>query len=206
VGTPGVKGRTVTLDLEMDKARLEDVLLMAINAPEPPMRGALKLTTTFVLPPGDRDVVEKLQLDGAFTIAEARFVNDEVQTKINELSRRTRGQVQNQKPVRVSSRFAGTFKLGDSRLAIPHVGFDVPGSAIRLSGTYGITSERINFRGTAYTDAKISEMTTGFKSLLLKPVDFLFRNDGGGSAIPVRITGTRSQPDFGLDTGRVFNR
>ena len=57
-----------------------------------------------------------------------------------------------------------------------------------------------------FTDAAISEMTTGYKSLLLKPVDLVFKRDGGGSAIPIRITGTRREPAFGLDKGRVFNR
>jgi hypothetical protein len=206
VQTPGVDGRTVNLDVVMDQAMLEDVLRLAIKTPQPPMLGALKLTTTFLLPPGDRDVVEKLQLDGVFTIAEARFASSEVQNKINELSRRTRGQTAEEKTERVRSHFAGAFKLRDSRLTIPHVTFDVPGSAIRLSGTYGLQSEGIDFSGTVFTAAKISEMTTGFKSLLLKPVDLLFNKPGGGSAIPITITGTRNAPAFGLDKGRVFKR
>jgi len=206
VKRPGIHGRTVTLDVVMDQARLEDVLLMAVKSPHPPMTGALKLTTKFELPPGDRDVVEKLKLDGAFTIADARFASFDVQTRINELSHRTRGQNPVQKAQRVSSRFAGTFRLRQGQLAIPHVTFDVPGSAIRLSGTYGLVSEHIDFAGTVFTEARISEMTTGFKSLLLKPVDLLFKWDGGGSAIPIKITGTRNAPAFGLDKGRVFKR
>lgn len=206
VGTRGIDGRTVTLDVVMDRGRLEDVLRMAVKAAQPPMTGALKLRTTFVLPPGDRDVVQKLQLDGTFAIADARFVSPVVQTKINELSRRTRRRTPDQKTERVSSQFVGTFKLRNRQLAIPHVTFDVPGSAIRLSGSYGLASEQIDFSGTVYTDAKISEMTTGFKSLLLKPVDLIFRKKGGGSAIPIKITGTRTEPTFGLDKGRVFKR
>ena len=96
VKKPGVDGRTVELDVVMDDARLEDVLLMAVKAPTPPLAGALKLTCKFELPPGDRDVVEKLQLDGVFTITMASFASPEVQTKINELSRRTQGQVATQ--------------------------------------------------------------------------------------------------------------
>ena len=91
VKRPGEDGRTVELDVVMDDGRLEDVLLMAVKTPTPPMSGALKLTTRFELPPGDRDVVEKLQLDGVFTIANASFASPLVQSKINELSRRTQG-------------------------------------------------------------------------------------------------------------------
>jgi hypothetical protein len=82
----------------------------------------------------------------------------------------------------------------------------VPGSAIRLSGSYGLVSEKVDFVGTAYTDAKISQMMTGVKRVFLKPVDLIFRSDGSGAAIPIKITGTRSEPSFGLDRGRVFKR
>ena len=169
------------------------------------MVGALTLTTTFVLPPGDRDVVEKLQLDGAFTIADARFTSAETQAKINGLSQRTRGKNPEATPAPVSSQFAGAFKLRDGRLAIPHVTFDVPGAAIRLSGSYGLVSQQIDFTGTVFTDARISEMTTGLKSLSLKPLDLLFNRKNGGSAIPITIGGTRGAPSFGLDKGRILS-
>jgi hypothetical protein len=34
---------------------------------------------------------------------------------------------------------------------------------------------------------------------LLKPVDPFFRNKEGGADIPVKITGTQSEPKFGLN-------
>ena len=55
-------------------------------------------------------------------------------------------------------------------------------------------------------DAKVSETTTGVKSLLLKVVDPLFKKDGGGSAIPIKIEGTRHDPKFGLDVRRIFKK
>jgi hypothetical protein len=42
---------------------------------------------------------------------------------------------------------------------------------------------------------------------VLKVVDPLFKQkDGSGSAIPIKITGSRSAPDFGLDVRRVLRR
>ena len=72
-------GRRVTLDVTMEKARLEDVLQLAVNTAKPTMIGALTLKTHFELPPGDRDVVDKLQLKGNFTIRGGRFTNAAVQ-------------------------------------------------------------------------------------------------------------------------------
>ena len=42
-GVSGRHGRTVTLDVAMDRARLEDVLRLAVKTPEPPVRHALRL-------------------------------------------------------------------------------------------------------------------------------------------------------------------
>ncbi len=48
-------------------------------------------------------------------------------------------------------------------------------------------------------DAKLSQMTTGWKSILLKPVDPFFHKHGAGTEVPFKITGTREEPHFGLD-------
>ncbi|HEY1424784.1 MAG TPA: hypothetical protein VGF20_15120, partial [Candidatus Acidoferrum sp.] len=37
---------------------------------------------------------------------------------------------------------------------------------------------------------------TGVKSVLVKPLDPLFKKDGAGTVIPIRITGTRDEPVF----------
>ena len=50
----------------------------------------------------------------------------------------------------------------------------------------------------------ISETVGGFKGVLLKVVDPLFKGDNGGSAIPIQISGRRDNPTFGLDKGRIF--
>jgi hypothetical protein len=207
IDTPGADGRTVTLDITMDRARLEDVLRLAVKSSRPPMTGALRLKTKFVLPPGDVDVVKKLQLTGQFAIGGTRFTDDGVQKKINELSRRARGKTAEPEVERVASQFDGAFRLRSGTLTIPTVTFDVPGSIVRLAGSYDLVPETINFTGTMVTDAKVSQMTKGFKSKLLRIVDPLFeKRGGGGTEIPLKISGNRKNPSFGLDKGRFFKR
>jgi AsmA-like C-terminal region len=205
VGAPGQHGRTVSLDVTIERGRLEDVLRLAVKTPEPPMSGALTLHTMFLLPPGDRDVVEKLQLDGRFTINGTRFTNFDIQRKINELSHRGSGKDPEERRRPVSSTFTGRFKLANGTLRIPAVVFDVPGAIVRLSGIYDLQSETLDFAGMLLMNAKVSETTKGFKSVLLKMIDPLFERPGGGSAIPIKITGYRSDPSFGIDKGRIFN-
>jgi hypothetical protein len=202
----GRHGRTVTLDVAMDKSRIEDVMKMAIKS-APPMVGALKLNTKFVLPPGDNDVVDRLRLDGRFWIMKARFTSYDVQGKIEELSKRGRGKTAEPVKERVASDFQGRFKLAGGRLELPEVTFAVPGARVELAGTYALKPETLDFKGQLLLDGKISQTMTGWKSLLLKAVDPLFKQkDGTGSAIPIKIGGSRSAPDFGLDVRRVFRR
>jgi len=203
----GQHGRTVTLDVAMDRARIEDVMTMVVKAASPPMVGALKLNTKFLLPPGENDVVDRLRLDGRFWIMKARFTSFDVQGKIEELSRRGQGRSAESAKARVASDFQGRFKLGNGHLVLPEVSFDVPGARVELAGSYALKQETLDFKGQLLLDAKVSQTTTGWRSLLLKVVDPLFKQkDGTGSVIPIRIGGSRSAPDFGLDVRRVFRR
>lgn len=202
----GVKGRIVKLDVTMENGRLEDVMRLAVSTPKAPMVGGLSLTTAFAIPPGKVEVVDKLQLDGRFAIEDGRFTDAGVQTKVNELSRRARGRSSEAgSPSHVTSDFTGRFTLGKGRLALAPVTFDVPGAVVELSGVYGMRRGTIAFNGYLFMDAKISQTMTGFKSLLLKMADPLFRREGR-TVVPLKVEGTRSDPHFGLDVKRVFNR
>jgi hypothetical protein len=201
----GQHGRTVTLDVTLDRARVEDVLTMAVNE-KPLMTGALQMSTKFLLPPGESDVVDRLRLDGRFAIAKARFTSIDVQDKIDELSHRARARDSEAKKDNVVSNFQGRFKLGGGRLTLAQMAFEAPGAKVQLAGQFGLKAETLDFKGMLLMDAKISETVGGFKGLLLKVIDPLFKKDGGGSAIPIRVGGTVKDPSFGLDVRRVFNR
>jgi len=203
----GAHGRIVKLDVNIEKGRLDDVMRMAVKTAHPPMVGGLTLSTSLTIPPGPKDIVDKLLLDGRFRINNGRFTDTGVQTKINDLSRRARGKkVSEDEPVaRVTSDFAGRFKLGNGGLALSDLSFDVPGAVVRLHGDYSLRRETLAFEGDLNMDAKLSQTTTGFKSLLLRIADPIFRRNGK-TVVPLKIAGTRNDPKFALDYKRVFNR
>jgi hypothetical protein len=70
-----------------------------------------------------------------------------------------------------------------------------------MTGEYSLDGNTFDFHGTARMDAKLSQMVTGWKSILLKPVDPFFKKNGAGTEVPFKITGTKSEPRFGLDLG-----
>jgi hypothetical protein len=202
-GAPGAKGRTISLDVSAN-GPFEDFLRLAVKAPKPAMRGGIVMKTALVIPPGDIDVVEKLQLNGSFQIRRGQFTSDTVQDKVDELSRRGRGEPKNAEVSDVTSDFGGAFTLRNGRLDLPKFVFAVEGARVALGGNYGLPSQQLDFEGSLILDAPLSKTTTGIKSLLLKVVDPLFRKDGAGAVIPIVVAGTVDQPSFGLDKGRII--
>ena len=90
-------------------------------------------------------------------------------------------------------------------LNLSKVTFDVPGAIVELRGQYALEPETLDFSGNLFMDARVSDTASGFKRLLLKIVDPLFRRDGR-TVVPLKVTGRRSAPSFGLDLRRVFRR
>jgi hypothetical protein len=201
-----VKGRHVELDVSLDGARLEDLMQLAVKSAQPPLTGRVDLVTRMVLPAGPEDVVDRLQLDGAFQLAQARFTNVDVQRQITTLSRRGRGKETDEgaERERVVSNLRGRFTLKDGMLRFSELTFAVPGSIVQLRGAYNLRSQVMDFRGELLTDATLADMTSGVKSLLARLAQPLFRRKGGGSRLPIKISGPRAKPQFGLDVGRVF--
>lgn len=206
VRTEDVKGRGIALDVRLDDARIEDVLRLAVKADQPPLTGTMNLTTTFLMPAGEDDVIDRLELDGQFNLAEARFTNVDVQKRINELSERGRGDDGVPQRGSVVSNLTGRFVLRNAAIAFRQLQFSVPGARVQLTGRYNLHSEELDFTGDLLVEATLAEMTTGFKSLLARLAQPLFRGPNGGSRLPIRITGVRSKPSFRLDVRRVFSR
>jgi hypothetical protein len=167
------------------------------------MTGGLAMTSTLELPPGDRDVVEKLQLQGRFRISNGRFTDPGVQARIDTLSGRARPG--DEKPEHVVSQFVGDYALGNGRLDLKPVQFDVPGALVNVIGQYGLRRGSLAFAGHVEMDASMSQAVGGWKGLLLKPINPLFRRNGR-TFVPITITGSRNNPKFGLDRARVFNK
>ena len=187
----------------MENGRLEDMLRgWRCRTCKPSINGAISFHTKIVIPPGkDVDVVDKLHLDGAFTVAEAHFSKLNVQEKVNELSHRGSGNPKESNDDTIASGFRGSFKLDGGVIALHNLAFQVPGVTVALDGTYGLDDRKIDMRGTASLQAKLSQTTTGIKSFFLKALDPFFEKKNAGAVIPIHIGGTADAPSFGLGKG-----
>ena len=202
---PGVKGRTVNLDVKIVDGRIEDVLKLAVHAKNPVMIGRIAMQSKLLLPPGDAKVIDRLQLNGRFALEHAQFTDRGVQEKLAELSRRAQGKKPDDPVGKLVSDMSGHFVLGDGRIRFEPLEFNLPGAAIQLTGVYGLRSQQLDFTGTLAMDATISEAAGGgIKGILLKAVDPIFKKEGKGAVVPITISGAREGPKFGVDWGKVF--
>jgi hypothetical protein len=198
-----VKGRRLSLDVAIDDGRIEDVLKLGIKTAHPLMTGRMRLKTKLLLPAGEQDVIDKLELSGAFSLEQARFSNVNIQQRIETLSQRGKGNASKDGPG-VVSRLSGTFALRKSVLSFTDLSFGVPGAVVRIAGTYDVRRELLDFRGHLLLDAALAETTTGWKAVVARVAQPLFRRAGGGSKLPIRISGPREKPEFGLDVRRAL--
>jgi hypothetical protein len=166
------------------------------------MVGRIHLKAELHLPPGKESVPQKLRLRGAFTLHHIHFTNSHVQDKVDMLSLRARGEAKKAKPEAddVRSHMDGKFSLDSGKLRFSTLTYTLPGAEVRLSGVYSLDGNEFDFHGKVRTQAKLSQMVASrWKSWLLKPIDPFFKKNGAGAEIPVKISGTRSAPKFGLD-------
>jgi hypothetical protein len=207
-GTRGVKGRTVQLDVRMGRGRIEDVLVLSVNSATPMMTGDMEMTASLRLPPGRVPISERLQLAGKFALTRGEFEDGAVQRQLVSLSRRARGS--NESPAaagEVVSDLRGQFRMASGVLHFANLTFGVPGAQVRIVGRYGLKTQALDFLGHLRMQATVSQaMGGGAKGFFLKPFDPLFRRDGAGAVVPIKIAGTRAEPKFGLDYRRALTR
>jgi hypothetical protein len=199
-------GHDIVLEVTIDRGRIEDILHISADQATPFMTGELALQTHFHLPPGQENVVDKLLLDGQFHLSQAQFSSDKMQGRIVELSMRGQGkphEVKTTDPTTVLSEMQGHFKLGNGLLELPDLDYHVPGADIVVQGAYGLKEGTLNFAGDAKLDASISQIVGGWKGFLLKPADRYLRKNGAGTDVPIKVEGTRKDPKFGVEFGRL---
>jgi hypothetical protein len=206
-GKKGTKGKTVTLEVNASRARIEDLLRLAMSA-SPSMSGPIRLKTKFNLAPGTKEIPDRLNLDGSFDLVSVHFTSGAVQQKIDNMSKRSEGkpkEIVNPQDATaeddVATAMRGDFKLDRGILSLSMLNFSIPGADVQLGGTYMLDQETMDLRGKVKMQAKLSQTTTGVKSFFLKLADPLFSKGGNGTVLPIKITGSVQHPHYGLDLG-----
>ncbi len=199
IGTKGVKGKRVYLNVKSGNARMEDILSLTVRSQPPALTGLVQLETIFDLPQGDRDVVDRLRLDGRVSVKKALFTADSIQDRVDNLSRRGSGRPDDESITDVASNLSTRFLVENGKVTLKGLKYSVSGAEVALDGTYALETGALDFDGEARLVATVSQTQTGVKRVLLMPFNFIFRKEGAGTLVGLNVGGTVDQPKIGVD-------
>jgi hypothetical protein len=197
-----VPGHTTDLRVVMEKGRIEDMLVLGLKANPTLMRGTLALKAHILIPPGPVSVSRKMRIEGTFAIHGAEFNDPQMQQKVDALSMRAQGKpkLANARDAEVvASSLTGRFSQADAVVDVSELHYEMPGAKVQMEGKIELAPSTFEFHGKVRTQATASQMTTGWKSLLVSPFDGLLKKNGAGLELPIKVTGTRSTYDLRLD-------
>lgn len=198
----GENGKTASLDLNIEKGRIEDLLNYFSEERQASMAGAVKLRAHAELPPG-QGFLKRISLAGEFNLSGAQFTNPKRQEPVNHLGESAAGEKkkeQDEDPRTIAANLKGHVAARNGLATLSNLAFDFPGSTAEMNGTFNLLSKWVDIRGTLRTEGKLPDATSGFKSVLLK-IATPFLKKQKLTVVPFRIKGDASNPSVGLDLG-----
>ena len=195
----GPEGKTVSLGATEQQGRIQDWLHLFSKADPPALTGPMNFRAQVLVPPGKRDFIERVNLQGDFAIDAASFTRSTTQEKINTLSQVAQGEKESIDPARVIENLKGHVVLKDAIATFSDFSFSVPGALAHVHGTYGLLTEQVDLHGNVQVNYKLSKGSTGIKSFLLKFVEPFLKKKNAGEIVPIKLGGTLHHPTYGLD-------
>jgi hypothetical protein len=208
VGSPKV----TDVEIAVTRGRAEDLLRPFVRS-APPVTGVVWLKTHAHVAAGGNGAkfLDRLQMDGGFNVPAERLTNHSTETELSSFSQRAQGSagkspaaqgaalVGDPQQPDVLSSLEGTVSVRRGVMSTERLTFKVPGVAAELKGTYRLQDGTVHMVGNLTMDTDLSHVTTGFKSMLLKPLAPFFKRKSAGAVIPIAITGKPNQYKVGQD-------
>jgi AsmA-like C-terminal region len=191
--------RNIALNISVGPGRLEDIVPLAVKAKTSPVSGDLRVRGKLEILPGGQDILDRLRVDANFTAPNARFSSLDLRERLRNASRKAEGHPNEAAAGSSIASIQGQVRLDNGVAQFSDLAFDLDGASARLNGSYQLASERLDLHGEVWLDAKLSQTATGAKAFFLKAAQPFFRSKRAGSRIPIKVTGTRSDPQFALN-------
>jgi hypothetical protein len=201
-GASGSKGKVVTLDVVTKQGRIEDLLDMFLSAPRPALTGSIDARAKVIVPPGQMELLQKIDVVGDFGVTEGKFTNHNTQSVLNKLSssaEQNAGNADKENPETALSNLKGHITAKNGLATLTDVSFGMPGAQAQIHGTFNLLTEEVNLHGVLITDGKLWVATSGFKSLLMHALTPFLKHSSHMTSVPFKITGKYPDPTIGLD-------
>ncbi|HVT97291.1 MAG TPA: AsmA-like C-terminal region-containing protein [Acidobacteriaceae bacterium] len=201
-GTVAGSPRRVAVAFATQAADVQDLLRMVETA-EPEVAGKVNLDANAEFTEGPQPFLEKLRLKGDVAVEGLRFVDAKKQQTMDAFSERVRKDAPKDAnggdPPQVTLAARSETRFDHGMAYFPQIRAVLPGATARLHGTFGLLDSRVHLKGTVALDKSISHATTGWKSVLLKPLSPFFKKKNVGALVPIAVTGTAQSPKVGAD-------
>jgi hypothetical protein len=191
--------RQAQLDFSIANGRAEDLLWVFSRADNPPMFGTVLCNGHVRMRKFGEGFLHALEANGKFQVKDGHFQRP-VQVKTNELSARASDKKiksASDAPEVAIENLSSDVKIENGVARLSALYFQIPGARARVQGTYNVLNSQVDVRGNLWTNASVSSDTSGIKSVLLEPLDPLFRRKHAGAMVAVNMQGDIHNPRFG---------
>jgi len=193
--------RAISLDVNMPDGNLRDVLVLAMK-PAPFMDGRLTLHTKVEIPPLAGKFEEKLILDGRFQVVDGHLRHPAIPAQLDKIIQRSQGHTGNSDAATTTVTMNGAFHLENAWMHLTQLSCAIAWANLDLAGDYNLETDAVNFDGAVKVQPTVSQMVTGWKRLVLRPVDKFLEKKTAGPLLRIRVTGTSQSPQFDVNLGR----
>ena len=194
-GTP----KTVDVTFEGQDCRVAPLLEM-VEQSTPAVDGLVSFRARAQFGPGHERFLRRLRLQGEASVSQLRFAKSGTQGKVDAFSARETKVAEDDPQadgVTVAAQSQTRFENGVA--SFPNVSVALPGVRAQLHGTFNLLSTQIHLTGRAELQRTVSHAVTGWKSVLLTPLDPFFRHGRAGAVVSIAVTGTAQHPKVGED-------
>jgi hypothetical protein len=198
----GSGGKVVSLAGKQQRGTIQDWLKLLAQAEKPAMTGAMTFQAQVRVPPGDRELIQRVILEGDFVIGSADFTLPDTQHDVDKLSQVAMGEKPNEELASVVENMKGHVVMKGTLATFTDLYFSVPGAVAHMHGNYGILTKKIDLHGDLRVDHKLSKGETGVKSVLMKFAEPFLKKKKQGEIVPIKMGGTYGQPTYGLDIAK----
>lgn len=178
-------------------------MLDVIEQRTPSVMGRVSFQAHAGFPVGPGIFLRKLQLQGRLALQNVHFIHPSTQDAMNAFSARVRRDPplhkSRQTAADVAAEAVSDTHFQNGIAYFPDATITLPGAKAHLHGTFNLLDTRIHFIGTAALEQGFSHASTGWKAVLLAPLNPFFHHKRAPAVVPVAVTGTSKDPHIGAD-------
>lgn len=171
-------------------------LLEVVEQATPSVAGKVSIAAQAEFGMGRQPFLKRLRLQGKVAVHDVTFVQSATQKSMDAFSARA-SRRKSKDPVAVSASASAEMTFRDGMAYLRDIQVQLPGAKAQLAGTFNLLNTRVNLTGKAAMQQKLSDDVTGWKRVLLVPLDPFFRHGKEGAVVPIAVTGTAENPKIG---------